>query len=139
MKNWKTEAIILAVGLVVLGAQIESGINNFVDKDRVVTVKGLAEMEVPANKVTWPLMYKEVGNDLSTLYNKISNTNKTIVDFPFEVGHEFEKDKDGKLVLYLELDLPDPLPDVKPEGGSSSGFDATVEDWGDEIEHEIEM
>ena len=65
--------------------------------------------------------------------------NKTIVDFPFEVGHEFEKDKDGKLVLYLELDLPDPLPDVKPEGGSSSGFDATVEDWGDEIEHEIEM
>ena len=81
MKNWKTEAIILAVGLVVLGAQIESGINNFVDKDRVVTVKGLAEMEVPANKVTWPLMYKEVGNDLSTLYNKISNTNKTIVDF----------------------------------------------------------
>ena len=81
MKNWKTEAIILAVGLVVLGAQIESGINNFVDKDRVVTVKGLAEMEVPANKVTWPLMYKEVGNDLSTLYNKISHTNKTIVDF----------------------------------------------------------
>jgi len=28
---------------------------------------------------------------------------------------------------------------VKPEGGSSSGFDATVEDWGEEIEHDIKL
>jgi hypothetical protein len=31
-------------------------------------------------------MYKEVGNDLSTLYNKISNTNKAIVDFLKQKG-----------------------------------------------------
>lgn len=86
MSTWKTEAVILAIGMAVLGGQIEEGINDFVAKDRVVTVKGLAEMEVPANKVTWPLMYKEVGNDLSTLYNKISNTNQTIVDFLKQKG-----------------------------------------------------
>lgn len=81
MSNWKTEAVVLAVGLIAMGAEIKQGINNFVEKDRVVTVKGLAEMEVPANKVTWPLMYKEVGNDLTTLYNKISDTNNAIVNF----------------------------------------------------------
>ncbi len=86
MSKWKIEAVILALGLVALGAQIEDGIKDFVAKDRVVTVKGLAEMEVPANKVTWPLMYKEVGNDLSTLYNKISQTNKAIVDFLKQKG-----------------------------------------------------
>ena len=86
MSNWKTEAIVLAIGMVALGAQVKQGINNFVAKDRVVTVKGLAEMEIPANKVTWPLMYKEVGNDLSTLYNKISHTNKAIVDFLKQKG-----------------------------------------------------
>lgn len=86
MSNWKTEAIVLAIGMVALGAQVKQGIDNFVTKDRVVTVKGLAEMEVPANKVTWPLMYKEVGNDLSTLYNKISHTNKAIVDFLQQKG-----------------------------------------------------
>ena len=86
MSKWRIEAIILAVGLVALGTQIEDGIKDFVAKDRVVTVKGLAEMEVPANKVTWPLMYKEVGNDLSTLYNKISQTNKAIVDFLKQKG-----------------------------------------------------
>ena len=86
MSKWRIEAVILALGLVALGAQIEDGIKDFVAKDRVVTVKGLAEMEVPANKVTWPLMYKEVGNDLSTLYNKISQTNKAIVDFLKQKG-----------------------------------------------------
>ncbi len=86
MSKWRIEAIILAVGLVALGAQIEDGIKDFVAKDRVVTVKGLAEMEVPANKVTWPLMYKEVGNDLTTLYNKINQTNKAIVDFLKQKG-----------------------------------------------------
>ena len=64
---------------------------------------------------------------------------KTQVDVPFEVGHLIKETKDGTLNLYLELTLTDPLPDVQPEGGSGSGFDATVEDWGDEIEHEIEM
>jgi hypothetical protein len=86
MSKWRIEAVILALGLVALGAQIEDGIKDFVAKDRVVTVKGLAEMEVPANKVTWPLMYKEVGNDLTTLYNKINQTNKAIVDFLKQKG-----------------------------------------------------
>lgn len=81
MSNWKTEAALLAIGLIILGTQIQKGINNFVEKDRIVTVKGLAEMEVPANKVTWPLMYKEVGNDLTALYNRINATNTAIVDF----------------------------------------------------------
>ena len=81
MSNWKIEAALLAIGLIILGTQIQKGINNFVEKDRIVTVKGLAEMEVPANKVTWPLMYKEVGNDLTALYNRINATNTAIVEF----------------------------------------------------------
>ena len=81
MKSWKLEAIILAVGMLVMGYFIKAGLDAFSSKDRVVTVKGLAEMEVPANKVTWPLMYKEMGNDLPTLYNKINNTNQAIVTF----------------------------------------------------------
>ena len=81
MKSWKPEAIILAIGMLIMGYFIKNGLDTFAGKDRVVTVKGLAEMEVPANKVTWPLMYKEVGNDLPALYNKINNTNQTIVTF----------------------------------------------------------
>lgn len=77
----KVEATILAVGLLLMGYFIKAGLDNFSSRDRVVSVKGLAEMEVPANKVTWPLMYKEVGNDLGTLYQKINTTNQTIIAF----------------------------------------------------------
>ena len=63
MKSWKVEAAIIAVGLLLLGIMVKGGINNFVNKDRVVSVKGLAEMEVPADKVVWPLVYKDIGNE----------------------------------------------------------------------------
>lgn len=81
MKNWMKEAAILAVGMVLLGFFIKSGIEGFKEKDRAVNVKGLAEIEVPANKVIWPLMYKIVGNDLLTLYNSINDKNDAIVRF----------------------------------------------------------
>ena len=47
------EAIILAVGMIALGWFIKSGIDNFANKDRQVTVKGLAEREVNADQVSW--------------------------------------------------------------------------------------
>ncbi len=86
MKNWKLEAVILAIGMLLMGYFIKLGLDTFSSKDRVVNVKGLAEMEVPANKVTWPLMYKDLGNDLPTLYNKISSTNQAIVNFLKQKG-----------------------------------------------------
>ncbi len=81
MKSWKLESVILAIGLLLMGFFVKQGLDSFAEKNRVVTVKGLAEMEVAANKVTWPLMYKEVGNDLYTLYNRIHMTNDAIVNF----------------------------------------------------------
>lgn len=86
MKNYVIESIIIATGLFLMGLFLKNGLDGFSNKDRVVNVKGLAEMEVMANKVTWPLMYKEIGNDLTSLYNKINNTNKTIIDFLKEKG-----------------------------------------------------
>ncbi|MBE6338661.1 MAG: SIMPL domain-containing protein [Lentimicrobiaceae bacterium] len=88
MKNYIIESLIIAVGLFLIGLFLKNGLDGFANKDRVVNVKGLAEMEVKANKVTWPLMYKEIGNDLNALYNKINSTNKTIVSFLKENGLE---------------------------------------------------
>lgn len=62
--------------------------------------------------------------------------NKTQKDYDFEVGDKF-KASDEELDLSLDLNLDTPIPDVKPEGGSSGGFDATVEDWGDDINIDI--
>ena len=81
MKNRIIESVILAVGLALAGLFVCNGLSDFSARSRVVTVKGLAEMEVKADKVTWPLTYKVLGNDLVSLYNEIKETNKTITDF----------------------------------------------------------
>ena len=91
MKSWKVESVILATGLLLMGFCVKQGLDSFAEKNRIVTVKGLAEMEVPANKVTWPLMYKEVGNDLFLLYNRINTTNDAIVNFLLKKGIKREE------------------------------------------------
>lgn len=82
------EAVILAIGLIVLGWFIKSGIDNFSNKDRKVTVKGLAEREVKADKVTWSLSTNEMGNDLPTLYESINAKTGKIKNFLKQNGIE---------------------------------------------------
>lgn len=77
---------ILALGLVITGFTLKGGIDNMVNRDRQVTVRGLCEKEVAANKVTWPIVTKEVGNDLSAIYTRIQQTNNTVKAFLLENG-----------------------------------------------------
>ena len=74
-------AIVLAIGMCCMGWFIKSGIQRFKTLDHKVTVKGLSEREVPANKVTWPLIYKELGNDPSAMYELIGQKNQKVVGF----------------------------------------------------------
>lgn len=74
-------ATILAASLVIMGKSIKSGIVEYKDMDRTVTVKGLSEREVMADKVTWSLMYKELGNDPSQIYDLLEQKNNKVVAF----------------------------------------------------------
>ena len=80
------EATIIAVGLVVLGWFVKCGINNFANKDRQVTVKGLAEREVQADQVTWSISTTEMGDDLPALYQRISQQAEKIKAFMVKNG-----------------------------------------------------
>ena len=78
--------MILALGIIVLGDSVNSGLKSLAGKDRKVVVKGLAEKEVEADKVTWPIVSKEIGNDLPELYQTINNTTGTIRKFLLQNG-----------------------------------------------------
>lgn len=80
-QSWVKEAVIVAVSIIVLAFCIKGGIESFVDKGRIVSVKGLSEVEVPANKVVWPIVFKEVGDNLPLLYNSINSTSKKILAY----------------------------------------------------------
>lgn len=75
------ESAIIALGVIILGLCIKWGLDDLAGKDRRVTVKGLAEKEVEADKVTWPIQTKELGDDLPQLYSKINATTATVKAF----------------------------------------------------------
>ena len=86
MKDRILSSAIVALGIVLLGIFLKAGMDNFTEKDRKVTVKGLAEKEVKADKVTWPIITKEIGNDLPELYNRIASKQQTIRHFLISNG-----------------------------------------------------
>lgn len=81
-------SLLVAVAIVVLGLCIKAGIDGFSHRDRAVTVRGLCEKEVMANKVTWPIVTKEMGNELTAIYDKIQRNNDAILAFLKDNGIE---------------------------------------------------
>ena len=81
-------AAVLAVSICVLGLCIKAGIDNFAFRDRVVTVRGLAERTVEADYVTWPMNYAVAGDDLTSLYDEMQTNNDIVVKFLTDNGIE---------------------------------------------------
>ncbi|HLT89392.1 MAG TPA: SIMPL domain-containing protein [Woeseiaceae bacterium] len=54
--------------------------------ERTVEVKGLAEREVPADTVIWPLQYQVASNDLNELYESVAQKNEIIRRFLADHG-----------------------------------------------------
>lgn len=85
-KEIVASAIILAISIIAMGMALRSGIVAFKNMDKHVTVKGLAEREVKADKVTWPLVYKEIGNDPAAMYELLEQKNKSVIAFLKSAG-----------------------------------------------------
>ena len=99
------QAAILAVSIAFLGLCIKWGIDDFANKDRNVTVKGLAEKEVEADKVTWPIPTKELGNDLPELYQRINTTTAKVKAFLKQHGiKDDEINVNAPVVIDLNAD-----------------------------------
>ena len=75
------EALVLAIAILGLGAFLYCAMMHTKDRDRVVSVRGLSEREVKADFVIWPIVYKEVGNDLSAIYDAVQAKNATLGKF----------------------------------------------------------
>ena len=81
----KYEKIIVA-GIVAFGLLLKGGIDNFTNKDRRVTVKGLAEREVDADKVVWTLTLEESADELNPMFTRLNQQVDVIKNFLKEKG-----------------------------------------------------
>lgn len=90
------QAAIIAFGLLLLGLCIKGGFDNFTNKDRRVTVKGLSEREVDANKVTWNITLAASGDEMRPVIAYVNNKVEGVKKFLKEKGLE------GKATITVE-------------------------------------
>ena len=81
MKNLRIEALVLAAGLTLCGLFVNCGLSSMADRGRTESVRGLAERQVKADYVMWPIVYKTTGNDLQAVYADVNAANAKIVAF----------------------------------------------------------
>lgn len=81
----------IIIGMICLGISIVIAVSNFKSYDRTVSVKGLCEMEVKADKAIYPVAFRESGNSLQSVYASVEAKNKAIVEFLKGYGFKDEE------------------------------------------------
>lgn len=79
-------ATAIVLGLLFLGVFIYKGLKTFSDKDRVVTVKGLAEMNMIATSATIDIGFSFSGDDLQKIISQSEQKKKAIIQFLESTG-----------------------------------------------------
>lgn len=114
MKTLRTESLVLAAGMAVLGLFVYLGLSSLAQRDREVSVRGLAEREVKADHVIWPIVYKTTGNDLQQLYANINEANGRIAAFLRRNGvKDSEISTDAPQIVDLRADRYTNQPDTR--------------------------
>jgi hypothetical protein len=89
-RNVIVAGVLIALGLALGGHFIGRGLLVARAADRYVTVKGLAEREVPANLVIWPITYTVTADDLGTLQQRTDDGATKIRAFLADAFEEAE-------------------------------------------------
>ncbi len=79
------------IGLFLLGYFIYKGLKTFSDKDRVVTVKGLAEMNLKANQASITMEFSFSGDELKDLIQQTESKKKAIIAYLKKKGYSMDE------------------------------------------------
>lgn len=77
----------IIIGLFLLGQYIFKGFKTFSDKDRVVTVKGLAEMNMKATSSSIGLNFTFSGDSLKQIIEQTENKKKEVINYLKSIGY----------------------------------------------------
>ncbi len=73
--------ICLLLGLLLCGWVLGAQIKAMKQADRYVTVKGLVERTVKADRGSWTVTFQEAGSDLSAVYRKSAADKAAVLTF----------------------------------------------------------
>jgi len=83
--------IAIGLGLCLTGMSVSNAVYKLRAAQRYVTVKGLAEREVGADLVVWPLTFEVMSNDLNDLQTQVEAKRQTIRQYLGTAGFDGEE------------------------------------------------
>jgi uncharacterized protein len=78
----------VGLGICIAGLSVSNAVYKLRASQRYVTVKGLAEREVDADLVVWPLTFEVSSNDLNDLQKQVDGKRLTVRQFLIGAGFE---------------------------------------------------
>lgn len=81
-------AIVLSIALIVVGVCINKGLQSLSNRNRIVTVKGLAEKQIKADKATIHINFSFTGNETNTLIMKMRQEEDRIIKLLRSLGYK---------------------------------------------------
>ncbi|RDI43784.1 SIMPL domain-containing protein [Aquicella lusitana] len=109
--------IILSIGFLGAGYSIGKGFYLVKKMSRSVTVKGLAEKDVKSDLGIWEINYREVGNDLVQLDQRLQHDQDVVIAFLKKQG--FTDDEIG----HTQLKVEDRLANIYSQPGTQTTND----------------
>jgi len=89
--------LLLAIALVCCGYFIKEGLINFRKGERTVVVKGISEREVKSDLAVWNLNFRNSGDDLTQLNNKMAEDRRIIIESLKNSGLTEDEIKKGEI------------------------------------------
>lgn len=83
--------ISLALGIATAGALVANALAEARATQRFVTVRGLAEREVPADTAIWPVVFTVTGDDLGQVQRQVEQNYRVIREFMMARGFAAEE------------------------------------------------
>ena len=93
---------LLAAGMILAAVILGRALVEFRAADRYVTVRGLAERDVPADLAVWPIRYTVTGDDLVAIHRDVARAGDVLRDYL--AGHGFRaRDLEPAPVAIVDL------------------------------------
>jgi uncharacterized protein len=84
-------ALLIGIAIAAAGVTIGKGLERFRTGDRTVTVKGLAEKDVPGDYALWTLAFRRGGNEFAQVQAELATDRERVVAFLREAGFSPEE------------------------------------------------
>lgn len=95
----KLSCLSCGVCIIIAGYLLAGSINNFVESKRIVMVKGLSEKTVKADTAIWPISFKETGDKLAVLEDRLLSNRKKVRSFLERQGFSKEEMTDTPMAV----------------------------------------